>query len=89
MVHIHDPLLDAGRTAVDTGALLAFAVGKPMQAEQIAILGLDNVLLGLVAKQPAQLDKVGRVADRVGYGCGSRSSQTEAPVDFDGFEKEK
>ena len=36
-----------------------------MQAEEIPILGLDDVLFRLVAKQRADVDKVRRLCDRV------------------------
>lgn len=69
VVQVGDALLDAPRPAVDLCALLALAPLQAVDAEQEAILGLHDVLLGLVAPDAAELDKVGRVADRGGYGC--------------------
>lgn len=54
---------DAVGTAVDLPALLAGLPGQAVDAQQESILGLQDMLLSLVAEDAAELDKVGRVPD--------------------------
>lgn len=53
MVEVHDLLLDAPRSAVDFLALLSVLPSEPVHAKQEAILGLEDVLLGLVSEDAA------------------------------------
>ena len=64
MVHVNDALLDARLAVVDILALLAALPLKTMQAEEVAILCLDNVFFCLVAPEAAELDEIGGIADR-------------------------
>nr|POF06900.1 hypothetical protein CFP56_31524 [Quercus suber] len=43
---------------VDTPVLFAPSVRQTMQAQQVPVLGLDNMLFGMVAEEFAQLDEV-------------------------------
>lgn len=62
MVQVDDALLDAVRTGrVDLGVHLVALPGEAVQAQQIAVLGLYDVLFGCVAVQFAELDEVGCV----------------------------
>lgn len=67
MVKVDDSLLDAIRPGVDLCVLLAVLACESVQPEEIAILCLDDVLLGLVPEKPTQLDEVGGVAYRARY----------------------
>ena len=62
-MQIHDALLDAPGSAVDSDLLFALPPGEPVQAEQIAIFGLHDVLFGRVSKDGAEIDKIGGVSD--------------------------
>lgn len=63
VVHVDDGLLDAGAAAVDLLALLAALPLEAMQAEKVAVLGLDDVFLCFVAPEAAELYKIGRIAN--------------------------
>jgi hypothetical protein len=58
VVHVNDLLLQAVRATVDPQVLLALAPGEAVNAKQVAILGRDDMLLGIVSKLGAQIHKV-------------------------------
>lgn len=62
MVQVDNALLNAvWPRCIDLGVIIVALPSQAMQAQQIAILGLYNVLLGPIAVQLAELDKVGCV----------------------------
>lgn len=78
VVQVDDALPDGvGAARVDAAAFLAASPLQAVQAEEVAVLGLDNVLLRLVAPDAAQLDKVGGVADGIRYAWDKVSVRTE------------
>lgn len=64
MVHVNHLLVQACRSRVDLLPLLALLPRQAMKAEEIAILGLGDVLLCLVSPDPTQLDKISCVPHR-------------------------
>lgn len=60
-MQVDDALLDAVRTGVDPRGLVVALPCQAVQAQQVAVLGLDDVLLGHVAVEGAELDKVARI----------------------------
>ncbi len=76
MVQVHDALLDALRSAVDPGVLLALPPGQPVEAEEVPVLGLHDMLLGGVPKGGTEVDKIGGIADLGRDGCGVSGQPT-------------
>ena len=62
-MQVHDALPDAPGSAVDSGVLFALPPGEPVQAKQVAIFGLHDVLFSRVSKDGAEIDKVGGISD--------------------------
>lgn len=58
-----DLLPNAPFPLVDAHLLLASPVGQTVEAEQVAIAGLDNMLLSLVTEQSAYIYEVGGLCD--------------------------
>ena len=56
-------LPDAPFSLIDAHLFLATPVGQAVEAEQVAIAGLDNMLLSLVTKQSAYIYEVGGLCD--------------------------
>ena len=63
MMQVDDALGVAAGTRIDAHALLSFAPGETVQADEVAILGLCNVLLRCVAELGAKVDKVVGISD--------------------------
>lgn len=64
VVEIHDPLLDAPRSAVDLLPLLSLPPLQPVHAQEVTIFGLHDVLLCFKPPESAELNKVRRLTDR-------------------------
>jgi hypothetical protein len=77
-MQVDDLLGDAVGPAVDLCALFASLPGETVGAQQKSILGLENVLLSLVPEDAAELDKVGRVPNGLGNGCGASECACES-----------
>lgn len=73
MVQVDDSLLDAARTRIDLCVLLAALPGEAVQPQEIAVGGLDDMLLSRVTEQFAELDEIGRVPYGGGYACAGRA----------------
>jgi hypothetical protein len=69
MVHVYDTLLYAGGARIDPRVFLASFPRKPMDAQEVPIVSLDDMFLGRISEQLAQLDKVGCVPDRFRHLC--------------------
>lgn len=63
MMHVDDTLLHAVGTRVDLDVFLASFPCEPMQAQEIPIIGLNNVFLSCVTVELAEFDKIGCVPD--------------------------
>jgi hypothetical protein len=70
VVQVHDALLDALRSAVDPGVLLALPPGQAVKAKEVPVLGLHDMLLGGVPEGGTEVDKIGGIPDRGRDGCG-------------------
>ena len=68
MVHVDHPLPLAVRSRIYTVIFFTLAPCQPVQAQEVAIFGLQDMLLGGVAVQAAKVDKVGAVPDGCGRG---------------------
>jgi hypothetical protein len=64
MMKVDDALPYAVPSRIDFPILLPLSARQPVEAEQKAILGLQHMFLGLVSRQTAEVDEVGRIADR-------------------------
>lgn len=63
-MQVDNALLDALGAAVNLDILLALPPRQAMEPEQISVLSLDNVLLGRVSPQGAEVGEVGGIANR-------------------------
>lgn len=63
MVEEDDLLPNAPLSLIDAHLLLTSPVGQAVEAEQVAIAGLHNMLLSLITKQSAYIYKVGGLCD--------------------------
>ncbi len=57
-MQVNNALLDAPRAGIDSSVLFALLPGQTMQAEQVSVCGLDDMLLAGVAVAGAEIDEV-------------------------------
>lgn len=62
-MQVRHALFDTVATRVDLLSLLAFAPLQAVNAEKVAIGSLDNMFLGFVAPELAELYKIGGIAN--------------------------
>ena len=63
-MQVDDTLLDAVGTRVDLDVFLASLPRKPMKAQEVPIISLDNMFLSCVTVELAQFDEIGCVPYR-------------------------
>lgn len=66
MVQVNDRFPYTVITLVDPGSFFTFPVWQAMQTQEISVIGLDDMFFGLVAKQGADISKVGRLGNLFG-----------------------
>lgn len=65
MMEINHTLLDAMGPTIDLQAFLALLPSQAMEAEEISIRGLKNMLFSVIPLNGAQLNKVGSISDLI------------------------
>jgi len=69
MMQVHDLLLNTIRTGIHTLILFALLPTQSVNAQEITILCLYDVLLGVVTREFAKVNKVGCLCDWVDDSC--------------------